>query len=808
MSNLPEADKQNRWPELCTLKDRLQELERKEAEAHWENFIESDDPWGPTYRIVKQKISPSVSERFPGSGRKSFYENLKVLFPGIRLEPPERTPLLDITEQGNPRLKWAKVTADWLHERTQKASTRKAPGIDGITGKILRQVPGKFTARLALGINECLRLSHFPEELKTASIVMIPKPGKGNYSEPKAFRPISLLPWAGKTLEYVINEHLQPLLEAKLHKQQHGFRSGKSTITALLELDGFACSRRHRKKALLAIDFQGAFDSAPHQRILRQLERWNVPDQMVRILASYLDNRSVTYQGHTYWMSAIGCPQGSVLAPALWNVLVNSLVEELNKHHLAVAYADDLTVCVDGGDSGELERSLGAAIRMVRRWSLSNGLTISESKTVILPVHTDWAEDIEGIRCVPATKVLGVILDSKWRFKDHVTNQIEKGRKLLQTWNRYVSRDNRLYKSSRLLFVKGALRPMLAYGIELWGDRVSDDTLRGLEKLERKALLSALGAYRTSSYNDLHTIGKMVTLKDHIASLTAVQTGEPTHVRVNKLKYPRLALRRIPEERVDENVVVRSHLHQAQDYVIGQVELEWSSLYFREVYKFSADQEWKELEQWMISELIYMLPDLALTKSNVFLQTDTSVTGSKVIRKPWKKLQDSLRHRSTRMYSAAPWDSPPIIPREEHENMAISSPVASVRLTRKLIRKRKTEEYKETGKEDVKKLLNIEKYPFREQVWLATGHGPWPDYLARFHVKRVACACGLEGADWRHLAQCTDLGRNLLDPAKVFRPSYAAAIARRAQSLAGASRLRHLPAAIPLQSTNDIQARE
>jgi len=210
LSTLSADQKQARWPELCTLKDRLQELERHEAKQHWEKFIESQDPWGPAYRIVKQKISPNVSERFPGNDRLSFYENLKILFPGLRLEPLEKI-VLSEAEHEEEGFRWVKVSTDWLVDRLQNASIRKAPGIDGITGSIARQIPVSMAAKLARGMNECLRAMHFPDELKTANVTMIPKPGKTNYQDPKAFRPISLLPWMGKTLELVINEHLQPI---------------------------------------------------------------------------------------------------------------------------------------------------------------------------------------------------------------------------------------------------------------------------------------------------------------------------------------------------------------------------------------------------------------------------------------------------------------------------------------------------------------------------------------------------------------------------------------------------------------------
>jgi hypothetical protein len=73
----------------------------------------------------------------------------------------------------------------------------KACGVDSIPNECLRLLPRRPLVHLALLINHCIRLSHFPTPWKKAKVVALPKPGK-DPKFPQHLRPISLLPSTGK----------------------------------------------------------------------------------------------------------------------------------------------------------------------------------------------------------------------------------------------------------------------------------------------------------------------------------------------------------------------------------------------------------------------------------------------------------------------------------------------------------------------------------------------------------------------------------------------------------------------------------
>jgi len=81
------------------------------------------------------------------------------------------------------------------------------------------------------------------------------------------------------------------------------------------------------------VKIQDAFDNTGFGVIRRALVDRNVPPMVVRWIDSMLRNRTV--EGNVcdhktgYWVAG-GCPQGGMLSPILWCVLVDSLIRELN----------------------------------------------------------------------------------------------------------------------------------------------------------------------------------------------------------------------------------------------------------------------------------------------------------------------------------------------------------------------------------------------------------------------------------------------------------------------------------------------
>jgi len=83
---------------------------------------------------------------------------------------------------------------------------------------------------------QCVSECKFPESWKVAKLILIPKPGKTDKSQVKSFRPISLLPVFGKALETLIISDILKETSLDTLDEQHGFTTGKSTLSAIKEV--------------------------------------------------------------------------------------------------------------------------------------------------------------------------------------------------------------------------------------------------------------------------------------------------------------------------------------------------------------------------------------------------------------------------------------------------------------------------------------------------------------------------------------------------------------------------------------------
>ena len=117
-----------------------------------------------------------------------------------------------------------------------------------------------------------------PNTWKTAHIIPIHK--KGPTSSLSNYRPISLTCTCWRVQEKIINEKiLQHLISHNLiSPQQHGFRPLKSTTTNLLECVYHWTSSQQRRRQIDTIyfDFQKAFDSASHPKLLNKVQPYGI----------------------------------------------------------------------------------------------------------------------------------------------------------------------------------------------------------------------------------------------------------------------------------------------------------------------------------------------------------------------------------------------------------------------------------------------------------------------------------------------------------------------------------------------------
>jgi hypothetical protein len=186
-----------------------------------------------------------------------------------------------------------------------------------------------------------------PMAWRQVKVTFIPKPGKLDHTG-AAYHPISLSSFLLKTMEKLVYRHIRDgaLRIYPLHRNQHAYQRGKSTETALHNVVIHAeYAIDHKDIALGAfLDIEGAFDRTSFDTIKWAAERHGIEAAIYRWSCAMLESRNVsaTLAGETLRAStARGCPQGRVLSPLLWSLVVDDLLWELysNGYHM-VGYAD------------------------------------------------------------------------------------------------------------------------------------------------------------------------------------------------------------------------------------------------------------------------------------------------------------------------------------------------------------------------------------------------------------------------------------------------------------------------------------
>jgi hypothetical protein len=233
---------------------------------------------------------------------------------------------------------------------------------------------------------------------------LIPKPGKLDYTEGKAYRAISLSSFLLKTTEKLVDRHIKDgaLKENPLHRNQRANQTGKSTETALHNVVTRTENAVEYKDIALGafLDMEGAFDRTSFDKIKQAAERHGIEPAVCRWICAMIESRNIgpTLSGETLGATAAGgCLQGGVLSPLLWSLVVDDLLWGLNNNgYYTVGYADDIAILINGEFPQTVSEVLQAALCTVQQWCKRTKLSINPNKTVVIPFARKW--NIKGLK--------------------------------------------------------------------------------------------------------------------------------------------------------------------------------------------------------------------------------------------------------------------------------------------------------------------------------------------------------------------------------------------------------------------------
>ena len=251
--------------------------------------------------------------------------------------------------------------------------------------------------------------------------------------DPRSYRPIFLLFIAFKILERLIYACIEPIVDPLLPREQAGFRHGRSTVDQVTLLtqeieDSYSAKK---KAGAVFVDLTAAYDTVWHRGLTCKLLHLLPDRHMVSLIMELVRNRSFTLTTGTALQSRLrrlknGVPQGSVLAPLLFNIYIHDLPETIARKF---AYADDLAILHTATNWQTLEGTLCQDMATLSSYLQKWKLKLSTAKTVSAAFHLNNKEarrelsiSVEG-RTLPycaEPTYLGIKLDRALTYRRHL----------------------------------------------------------------------------------------------------------------------------------------------------------------------------------------------------------------------------------------------------------------------------------------------------------------------------------------------------------------------------------------------------
>jgi RNA-directed DNA polymerase len=219
--------------------------------------------------------------------------------------------------------------------------------------------------------------------------VFIPKQGG------RRLRPLSIPPIRDRVAQTVTKLVLEPIFEADLPPEQHGYRPGRDALTAVKQVHSLL-NKGHTQ--VIDADLSAYFDTVPHSELLTSMARRVVDRHVLHLIKMWLetpveetDERGRKKRTTRNRDEKRGIPQGSPLSPLLSNVYMRRFV--LGWKHLGyaqrfgaqiVTYADDLVICCKYGAT--------EALPVMRQIMTRLKLTVNEEKTHVRRVPEQYFE--------------------------------------------------------------------------------------------------------------------------------------------------------------------------------------------------------------------------------------------------------------------------------------------------------------------------------------------------------------------------------------------------------------------------------
>ena len=462
---------------------------------------------------VRQGIGPLTGPNSePVSCPKKMADILSKQYASVWTSPSRTQP--DPTKTPNQTISDVNLAPADLENAIDELSNNASPGPDKYPAILLKKCKKSLSYPLMLIWRKSIDNSEINAKLKSANVIPIHK--GGTKSLPKNYRPIALTSHLIKIFEKVVRNQLVAYIEKHnlFNITQHGFRFGRSCLSQLLEhYDKITKLMEDGHDVdIIYVDFAKAFDKVDINIAMAKIKSLGISGCLADWIYCFLSHRTQQVVVNSAKSSAqeviSGVPQGSVLGPLIFLILIGDIDEEVVASFLS-SFADDTRIGreVDcENDADMLQNDLNS----VYKWCTDNNMSFNSDKfeymsylsnTNNADYHNSQYYDNKGnpIKKSDHVKDLGVHMSSSGTFTHHINITTTKAMQLCGWILRTFTTRETL---PMLTLYKSLVIPHLDYCSQLWNPN-SAGAITKLETVQRNFLKKIRNIHKLSYWDQL-----------------------------------------------------------------------------------------------------------------------------------------------------------------------------------------------------------------------------------------------------------------------------------------------------------------
>ena len=466
------------------------------------------------FSATRSKIGPLLNQLNEyTSNSPQMAEILSSQYASVFSEPCPTSPYHAMVDDPNiPTISDLEVTENDIIAAIDELSNTSASGPDGLTAIFLKKCKHALSKPLAKLWSDCVELGITPRSLKEAHVIPIHKGGHQGLAV--NYRPIALTSHIIKVFEKVVRNHLVNFLDENniFNPNQHGFRIGRSCLSQLLAHYDKIVSLLESGVNVdtIYLDFSKAFDKVDHSILLKKLSLIGIRGKTLSWIESFLTSRTQRVMVNGFLSEPVpvlsGVPQGSVLGPLLFLVLIGDIDTEILSSFVS-SFADDTRLfrAISGvRDASSLQTDL----EKVYKWAEDNNMLYNNKKfealrygpDQVLKATTNYtAPDGTIIPDKDHLRDLGVQMSADGSFRQHIRVMCQSARNMCAWILRTFQSRN---KDLMLTLWKSLVLPILDYCSQLWSP-VKTGLIQEIEDIQ-KSFTRKIRSLKRNYWERLH----------------------------------------------------------------------------------------------------------------------------------------------------------------------------------------------------------------------------------------------------------------------------------------------------------------